>query len=66
MTYFVAVALMCMGPLAVDCRYAVRPIITATESDCKRALDKQLKAATDKKIFAVGSCFPVKMDGENT
>lgn len=66
MTYFVAVALMCIGPMASDCRYAVRPVITASESDCNIELGKQLKAVRERNIFAVGSCIPVQMDGENT
>ena len=66
MTYFVAVAMMCIGPMASDCRYAVRPVITASERDCNIELGKQLKAVRERNIFAVGSCIPVQMDGENT
>ncbi len=66
MTYFVAVAFMCIGPLASDCRYAVRPVITASKGDCEVKLGNQLQVFRSRKIFAVGSCVPVEMDGENT
>ena len=66
MTYFVAVIFMCFGPLAVDCRYAVRPVITISKEDCKEELDTQIRTAAENNVFAVGSCVPVLLEGRST
>ena len=66
MTYFVAVMMMCFGPMATECRYAVRPVITISENDCKEELARQIGFANKRNIFATGSCFPVTIDGETT
>ena len=66
MTYFVAVVFMCFGPLAADCRYAVRPVITISKQECKEELDKQIRTAAENNVFAVGSCAPVILEGKST